>query len=165
MRRLLIVPARLERHRQAVFGVEPLGQHVELQRSDHADDRRSASRSFLASRSCPSAMRKSRDAHLDALLRDRVSGPGDARWGAPPEQTAIGSNHGRHCERSEAIQESSGALRPPGSPRRFAPRDDDFIRTRRAARSSPTGRRPAPSSHRRRPRRRLCRPGAPCNRQ
>ena len=30
---------------------------------------------------------------------------------------AFGSNRGRHCERSEAIQESSGALRSPGSPR------------------------------------------------
>ena len=31
--------ARLERHRQAVFGLQPLGQHVELQRADDADDR------------------------------------------------------------------------------------------------------------------------------
>ena len=34
--------ARLERDRQAVFGVEPLDQHVELQRADDADDRRRA---------------------------------------------------------------------------------------------------------------------------
>ena len=34
--------AGLERDRQAVFGVEPLGEHVELQRADDADDRRRA---------------------------------------------------------------------------------------------------------------------------
>src|SRR5262245_48672894 len=31
---------RLERHRQPVLRFQPLGQHVELQRTDHADDRR-----------------------------------------------------------------------------------------------------------------------------
>ena len=48
------------------------------------------------------------------------------------EQIALGSNHHRHCERSEAIQGNVGRPATPGSPRRFAPRDDDSIRTRRA---------------------------------
>jgi hypothetical protein len=62
-------------------------------------------------------------------------GPRPRRKGAP-EQIALGSNRARHGERSEAIQESSGAFRPPGSPRRFAPHDDDSIRTQRAVAAS-----------------------------
>jgi hypothetical protein len=42
---------------------------------------------------------------------------------------AIWPNQGRHCERSEAIQGNVGRRATPGSPRRFAPRDDDSIRT------------------------------------
>jgi G3E family GTPase len=37
------------------------------------------------------------------------------------------SNHNRHCERSEAIQGNVARPETPGSPRRFAPRDDDSI--------------------------------------
>jgi hypothetical protein len=43
------------------------------------------------------------------------------------EHDAIGSKRGRHCERSEAIQGNVGVQATPGSPRRFAPRDDDSI--------------------------------------
>ena len=45
----------------------------------------------------------------------------DVRRKAPPS----GGSQSCHCERSEAIQGTSGASRSPGSPRRFAPRDDD----------------------------------------
>ena len=43
----------------------------------------------------------------------------------------LGSLVSRHRERSEAIQELQGALRPPGSPRPFGPRDDDQARRKR----------------------------------
>src|SRR6185312_11122488 len=39
---------------------------------------------------------------------------------------AVRSNQNRHCERSEAIQGNAGQPTIPGSPRRFAPRDDGF---------------------------------------
>ena len=42
------------------------------------------------------------------------------------ERDEFGSNQGRHCERSEAIQWMEGRSGGSGSPRRFAPRDDDF---------------------------------------
>jgi len=38
------------------------------------------------------------------------------------------SNQARHCERSEAIKGMKGRSGSSGSPRRFAPRDDDSIR-------------------------------------
>ena len=38
------------------------------------------------------------------------------------------SNQARHCERSEAIQGMKGRSGSSGSPRRFAPRDDNSIR-------------------------------------
>jgi mono/diheme cytochrome c family protein len=42
------------------------------------------------------------------------------------EHDAISSNQRRHCERSEAIKGNVERLATPGSPRRSAPRDDDF---------------------------------------
>src|ERR1700733_7030589 len=45
---------------------------------------------------------------------------------------AFASNQPRHCERSEAIQGNGGGLATPGSPRRFAPRDDDSVLAQQA---------------------------------
>ena len=42
-------------------------------------------------------------------------------------RAAFSRQHSRHCERSEAIQGNVGSLTLPGSPRRFAPRDDDYF--------------------------------------
>ena len=44
------------------------------------------------------------------------------------ERDVMRSNQARHCERSEAIQGMKGRSGSSGSPRRFAPRDDDSIR-------------------------------------
>jgi hypothetical protein len=63
---------------------------------------------------------------LVAELSDLQSADEAADWVHKNlEQIAFGLNRNRHCERSEAIQGNVARPATPGSPRRFAPRDDD----------------------------------------
>ena len=62
-------------------------------------------------------------------LLSRALDPAGPKPGAPIHSLPATArlNGDRHCERSEAIQGNVGCPATPGSPRRFAPRDDDCL--------------------------------------